>query len=477
VFRGTVLVRDAPEHTPLKRTSSLLELLAWCHFNGLVNRNPTSISIQPPDCSLSQWELRCVLDCLQQMFPKGGLPENDMQSLAETATIRQAGLFINLAYDPMSKLTRNGMQLVSERIDPLSYGGQWENLAVHFEMVAITSWSEVLTFRYSGNTALLDCLCDYFAWTPVSSGRTPPPVPCFSFSSSRGPIIARRLEELFTELTEFFYRNHWRRYARYAIRIGQHYYVLQCEHDIPRYTELDSQGALLNHLGLPQPAFSPIGIDGRTLNDLPLQLALEHNREGVVQLFYQVQGGRARVYILDERGSLFHQSVAFHDRQTLLSQFQCFLEAVHFRMRNMIAPHSLSDNQEIECYQINRDNRDQFVLDKLHTTPYSGVHRYMDVQVIGDLESDHYGSFSIFCGDHEFSALEHGDRIFQRVAEHITHKRESGSSYPIYITDIDLNPTMLGTDNVDGVQSIHFLNYKKRIESLLNEALQKNRQL
>ena len=48
----------------------------------------------------------------------------------------------------------------------------------------------------------------------------------------------------------------------------------------------------------------------------------------------------------------------------------------------------------------------------------------------------------------------------------------SGASYPIYITDIDVNAAMLGTDKTDGVQTIHFLNYKKRIEGLLNEALQ-----
>ena len=71
IYRGTVMHRDAAEHTPLKRTASLLELLAWCHFNGLVNRNPSSLSIQPPDCGLSQWELRCVLECLQQLFPRG----------------------------------------------------------------------------------------------------------------------------------------------------------------------------------------------------------------------------------------------------------------------------------------------------------------------------------------------------------------------------------------------------------------------
>ncbi len=171
VYRGNVLVRDRHLGVPLKRTGSLLELLAWCHFNGLISRHSTAISVQPADCELSQWELRSILDCLQQMFPMGKVPETDMQSLAEPAVIRRAALFVNLTYDPMAKLTRHGMQLVSERIDPLSYGSLWENLAVDFQLIALTSWGEVLTLAYTGKNALLDCLCDYFAWSPVDSGK------------------------------------------------------------------------------------------------------------------------------------------------------------------------------------------------------------------------------------------------------------------------------------------------------------------
>jgi len=473
IFRGSVLQRDAGEHTPLKRTDSLLELLVWCHFNGLINRNPSSISIQPPECGLGQWELRSILDCLQTLFPQGDLPNTDMQSLASQASVRQACLFINLARDPMAKLTRNGMQLVSERIDPLSYGGQWENLAVSFELLAITSWGEVLTFRYAGRTAMLDCLCDYFSWSPVNNGKIPPAIPCFSFSSSRGAVIARRLEHLFGEISDFFYRNYWRRHARYALRIGHRYYVLQCENDVPRYRELESQAALLQHLSQPQPCFSPIRIDKQTLDDSPLALVLQHNTEGVVQLFYHVCGNRARVYILDERGSLFHQTVAFHDRHTLLGQFQRFLDTTRYRMRNMNLPNSLSDHDDVQYFQVTRDSMDKYVLEPVNTLPFGGVRRYMDVQVIGDLDQERGGSFSIYCDNHEFSVLEYGDQIFQRVASHITQKRRGGIHYPIYITDIDLGPTVLGTDHSHGVQSIHFLNYKKRVESLLNEALQK----
>ena len=473
IYRGSALQTEDAEQEPLKRTAGLLELLAWCHFNGLINRNPSTISIQPPDSALTQWELRCVLDCLQQLFPSGRTPESDMQSLAEQATVREAGLFINLARDPMSKLTRNGMQLVSERIDPLSYGGQWENLAVSFEMINITSWGEALTFRYAGHNALLDCLCDYFSWTPVNSSSVPPPVPCFSFSSSRGAIIARRIEELFTEITDFFYRNYWRRHARYALRIGQHYYVLQCENGVPRYQEFDSQHALLSHLARPQPSYSPIRIDSQILDDSVLPLILEHNREGAIQMFFQVQGPRAHVYILDERGSLFHQCVAFYDRQTLLGQFQQFIEATRYRIRNMNLVNSLSDSEDTQFLQVSRDNMDQYQLEPLKAVSNAGKTSFLDVQVIGDLDDNRNGTLSIFCGNREFSALEYGENLFHEVACHITERRSSGNHYPIYITDIDVSPAMLDSDGLDGVQSIHFLNYKKRIESLLNEALQK----
>ena len=475
LYRGSVMYRHTGEHAPLKRSPSLLQLLAWCHFNGLVNRNPSSLSIQPPECELSHWELRCVLECLQQLFPNGGRPQTDIQSLAGPANIRRAGLFVNLARDPMAKLTRNGMQLVSERIDPLSYGGQWENLAISFETIFATSWGEILTSRHSGRTALLDWLCDYFAWLPVASGTPPPPVACFSFSSSRGPIIARRLEQLFNHICDFFYRNYWRRHGRYALRVGQRYYVLQCEHDVPRYQELESWEALLQHLGRPQEAFSPIQFDRQSLDDSPLGAVLESNTEGEIQFFYHLQGGRALVYILDERGSLYHQSVAFHDRHTLLGQFQRFLDSVRYRMRNLNLEHSLVDRDAPQYFQISRDTMGDYILEPVQAPSYASGSRYLEVQVIGSLRDAQHCSLSIFCGDREFSALEYGDSIFEQVAEHIAQQRPSGSGYPIYITDIDLSPAMLGTDGGLGVQSIHFLHYKKRVEAQLNEALQKLR--
>ena len=234
--------------------------------------------------------------------------------------------------------------------------------------------------------------------------------------------------------------------------------------------ELDSQTALLNHLGQPQPAFSPIRIDKQTTDNSPLALILERNREGVIQLFYHINSGRAQVYILDERGSLFHQRLVCRDHKTMLVQFQHFLEKVRYRLNNTNMPNSLSDKTWVQFFRIGFNNLDEYVLETVKPDADTGPSRYLNVQVIGSLEDDRLGSFRIFCGEREFSALESGEQIFQHVVEHIS--RERGAACPIYITDIDINPAMLDIDNGHGVQSIHFLNYKKRIETLLNEALQ-----
>ena len=80
--------------------------------------------------------------------------------------------------------------------------------------------------------------------------------------------------------------------------------------------------------------------------------------------------------------------------------------------------------------------------------------------------------FSIFCDHYEFTSLEHGVDIFDKVAKHILKRRRSGERYPIYITDIDLPITISDGQGVgSATQTVHLLQHKKNIEAKLNEAL------
>ena len=475
LYRGLVRPGETGGQRPLKRSHSLIEVLAWCHFNRLVHPFGSMITLHPEDCSVSTWELRSVVDCLHDLFPEGRLAEPEMEELGNDARVRSNALFINLGVDPMAKLTREGKQLVSSRTDALSYGGRWENLAHTFEMILVTTWQEVLTFRYSGPNALVDCLCDYLAWSPLGSGHVPVGVNCFSFSSTRGGAVAHRVEQVFRNVIDWFYHNRWRDHARYVLQVGHCYYVLQPENDTPRPAGFKSLDALWEHLGQPQEGFSPVRVDDDSLQDTPLALIYGVNKPDKIQLFYQVRGDQAEVFVIDELGSLFHQQVAFHDALTLLTQFQRFFDKVLHR-RTSHAGTGTDGSKEIEgveYYQILHRPGSEPRLERQNLSPFKQSRHYFGVQVIGNVLEDNRAQFTMYCNDREFSSMEHGERLFEEVARYVVSKRSSGQTYPIYITDIDLARPLLGADALQGLQTVHFLNYKKRIEQRLNDALAK----
>ena len=191
-----------------------------------------------------------------------------------------------------------------------------------------------------------------------------------------------------------------------------------------------------------------------------------------MQLFYQVNGNQALVYVLDEKGSLFSQQVAFHDNLTLLTQFQRFLEKVQHR-RDFLANETGQDavSDEIEYYQIHQRTGGKPRLERQNINPFKQSSSYFGVQVIGDMLEQNRTVLTMYCNEQEFSTLEHGDRLFTEVARYVLSKRSSGQTYPIYITDIDLARGLLGIDATQGLQTVHFLNYKKRVEARLNQAL------
>ena len=89
------------------------------------------------------------------------------------------------------------------------------------------------------------------------------------------------------------------------------------------------------------------------------------------------------------------------------------------------------------------------------------------------MEKDANGEsiFTLYCDGKEFSTLEHGRELFTSVVKHVLVLRQSGQRYPIYITDISLARSVVGEENVGKMQSIYFLNYKRRIEEQLNRAV------
>ncbi|TPW15021.1 MAG: cyaA, partial [Halothiobacillaceae bacterium] len=67
LFAAPLNVADIAKEQPLRRSHSLIELLAWCHFNSVLNAN-TVLAMHSPDGMLTGRELKEMLYTFQRLF-------------------------------------------------------------------------------------------------------------------------------------------------------------------------------------------------------------------------------------------------------------------------------------------------------------------------------------------------------------------------------------------------------------------------
>jgi adenylate cyclase, class 1 len=468
LYRGEVRPGDGSA-APLKRSGSVIELLAWAHFNRVTGPG-TAMSLHTARSGLTVRELGAIGECLRQVFPCLGPTEVPMEALERPARVLAATLFVNVGLDPQSHLTYQGVQLLTERTDALRFGARLNNLALTFDLVVATSWQETLTFRYAGADALAECLCAYLKWAAPGAGAEQPLPHVRCHASARGEAIARRVTELFADVLHW-YQEEAGACGRYVFDVEQHHYLLQVVDGTPACRRAGSHDALLKLLGEAQRSFSPVHIDRVALLETPLPLLFAENRAGLVQFYYHVRAESVSVYVVDEKGSLFHQVHAFHDSAALLNQFQRFFDTVLPRRDYLLAePPTLAAGEAVEFNEVVRDERGGWLTLPRQAAREGRPGGYFNVQVIGETTAGRT-MLSVYCDDREFSSLEHGENLFPAVAQFVLQRRASGERYPIYITDFDLSPTALAAEAKGAVQTVHFLQYKKRVEDLLNRAL------
>ena len=212
------------------------------------------------------------------------------------------------------------------------------------------------------------------------------------------------------------------------------------------------------------------------------------NKSSVVQLFYWLREQSATVYVLDEHGALVVDELDGVMESTLLSHFGQFFEAVALRQNaasgtstdGLELPSELGDSvaesrlHASACVQYNKVSVDQG--GRCRVVPMADPNRksaaFFNVQVIGERVGGKT-VFTIYCNGREFSTREYGKRLFAEVAEHVLSQRKGGQLYPIHITDIDLGAVVDGSAPRGGLRTVHYLQYKKKIEQRLNWCLVK----
>ncbi|MCB1829272.1 MAG: class I adenylate cyclase [Gammaproteobacteria bacterium] len=467
LYLGEVNIDQARVNAPVKTTVGLIELLAWCHLNGLISY-ATRIDLYPDNCPVSKSELRSLLRALASIYPKGVNVEVPIAELSSQPYALACTLFINIGTDPMAHLAKMGKQLTSNRCDPLSFGAAHASLVEGIEQLISTSWGETLVFTYVGDSGLLNSLCRFLLLLINKPAGPPLEVQAHSYSSVKSKGIAHRVEALFNEASRVFDPSCHGHSCRYLLQLGDDYYLIQYAQERFSYLRISIFDELLDLLAEPLPKFSPLVIDQMTLADTPFPAIYALNRQGIIQLFFLNEKEQTQLYILDERGALFQQRVQVTEEHFLLLQQQRFINGICL-MRNLHAeePANRLLQDTPEYFRLTQDRNGRYIAQP-RTPPRNHLSdNYLDLRLLSDGLNLNQSPQVLRCGDREFSSLEFGDKLYYAVAEHILSHRHNRQAYPIYLTGLELSSLSSGNN----VSTIDLFNFKKRLEQRLAEAL------
>ncbi|WP_316367462.1 class I adenylate cyclase [Candidatus Thiodiazotropha sp. CDECU1] len=460
LYRGKLEAGEVIEHRPIKISKNLIEILLWSHVNQVWGKG-TVITFDSGETLLRRDELFSLQRSVRRLFPQYMPPSAGMTVLAKPATIIMSALFINIGVDPMEHLTKEGKQLTSERHDPLSFASSRTNLVTNLEKIHQTSWGELQVSRHEGAEGLMDVLC-YILNLQPEPDVAPLQIHAYSYSGVRGGQIALRVTELFNHVVQRF-RNDDLGNGRYVFRMGKAFFIVQkqAEHGFV-WQSLESFESLIDELEQPQQIYRALEFDPEILVNSPYPVLFKLNKPDVIQLFFRIGKSQAEIYVLDEQGALFQQSIAVDSPRFLMRQQRRFLNSLQ-QLRNLVLDSPSDLLLEPEFYQLSADNEGQYYAER-RRVPLLDNDDYLELTMIGDSGLTRREPVSLICGDKEFTRLEYGDELYAAIVQYIHGIRDSDEGYPIYLTSIRLS----GMEPIQTLSTVDLLNMKKHVERRLN---------
>lgn len=471
LYRDLESSADAAYHPVLKRSTSIIELIAWCYFNGIANRN-TRLSLVSGDSAMTMFELQNIISTFDQVaqYPLPAVPHERFRHQSYPL---HTMLFVNVGVDPMAALSARGMHKLSDRNDSLGYSSLRDNLVATLDQISINSWHELSVYRYELGDTLIQCLKNYLASLVEVGDRALPKLDVRCFCPNRAMAIARRVETLFSDVVKAFFSDRGLRPVRYVIEMDCRLFVIQFFNQQPRFTGYDSLEQLLTSLEQPQTSYTPVVLDAHALLEQPLlRQVFEKSKPDTIQVFFYSHGNEADLYIVDEYGSLFSYTTPFHSNQSLILPLYRFLTSVLERRQMHHSLDQVALDLSLEFYELlPGKTAHQFSVEQRTPVP-AAVALFVNIQAIAHQDNRGGLEFDVYCDQQEFSALEYGDQLVPAVAHYIHAQRKSGGDYPCYITDLGLPHDLDQHDYQSDLQTVQYLHYKQALEAELNRALQ-----
>ena len=464
----TGIARPGGAQNAIKKSASLVELLAWCHVNKVMAKGTNVVMYQGQQHG-QDYELKEIINSFYQT----PLTESVETNFDEPPVPRLISLYINVFVDPMSHYTRRGIHKISNRTDSLGYSALKENLVLTIDQMVYNSWREVLVTRYEGQNALLRVIEDYLMSYPPDSTQDAPKLNVYCHCATRPKAIAERVEKVMDEVRTCFYGGKSSARRRYILQISSGYHLIQFSNGRPVIYHYDKPVQLFRQLSKPQRYYSQIMLDSHALRGSVIKMVCEGARPGAIQVYYLRQEQQAQIYVIDERGSLIQWRTPMYNEAALTNPLDHFLRQVEYRQNR----HRYGDNEsvqqrQIEYYEVMLPTKESaLTMRPIRPKQGLGHGRYFDVHAQVDFDANDQLGFILQCEQEDFSHMEHGDQVYKALVQHLVSLRQHKKPYPVYITDIAISDRLHTRNGNQVLQTCSYLDYKYKLEQRLNQAL------
>ncbi len=389
-------------------------------------------------------------------------------------------MFINVGADPIEELKKRDPRTLGIT-NVFNYNGKRDHAVLNIETILTNSWGEIICKRFQGPISLLNCINDFMQSVPPDTDAPIPTLKIHSFCNNQAEATARRMQELFRDLTSCYYTGTLPANTRYILQMKDQLFILQYEHGKTQFKGARNVAELIKRLGQNQSHYSPIIFDRHALPNSAIAAICPTMSKNSVQVYFQDNGDKtATVYYVDERGSILTYNQPFVDTHRLMNPIDTFIQSTLYRQS---ASESISnkgedeDNYFIETqvlyYEIKFTSPDQppkVIPFTLPSSRLTAQHDAFSVQAIAELGPHNKPIFNIYCDQNEFSAADWGQGLYPAIARFILSRRKSGETYPCYVSDLDLSSMGLTTGS-GNTQTIDYLRYKLEIDNAINDAL------
>ena len=454
-----------------KSSESLSRLLSWCHFNHLVG-SQTQWQVFAPENKLQSPELLRVLEKINEFFPDGVIPAASSQDLSVKVSISKILLIVNFGQTPLQGRF-NQQVLTTNHNDAFKFGGQKINLIQSAAIIYVTSWEEVYVRNFKGPLALHESFLGIAQQLHSNKDAKFPHLDVFAACRNYSLAIRNTAERYGKDLLKFLDRHRDANTLRYISQVGNEFCSTLLKHGKATILHHSSYHGLLRSLAEPNNEEHPtIAFDQSADACQALKSVYENSREGEIDFFILQHEGKADIYIVDEKGSLFIQRRPSDRLALTINQFgQFFKNILEGRQQDpapTVVPTSLG---KMSWNVLRKDNAGRFAVSGL-TLQESTFDAQVPVKVFVDANTNESQIINIIVKDLEFSAAKLGADLFKEIAWAIVEGRDNHAHYPIYINNLEFSEQYQASHDITALQTIHLLNFKKRIEYRLTSAIE-----